>query len=64
MGESGFGNSELPGECGLSVNPVVSLKRILMPFGSVDKINNSLLIVNYFIKQKWVIRDGNLEAWG
>ena len=50
MGESGFGNSELPGECGLSVNPVISPKRILIPFGPVDEVNNSWLIVNYFIK--------------
>ena len=50
MGESGFGNSELSGECGLSVNPIISPKRILIPFGSVDEVNNSWLIVNYFIK--------------
>jgi len=50
LGESGFGNSELPGECGLSVNPVVSPKRFLIPFGSVDEVNNSWLIVNYFVK--------------
>ena len=50
LGESGFGNSELPGECGLSVNSVVSPKRILILFGPVDEVNNSWLIVNYFVK--------------
>ena len=50
MGESGFGNSELPGECGLSVNSAVSPKRILISLGSVDEVNNSWLIVNYFTK--------------
>ena len=64
MGESGFRNSELPGECGLSVNPVVSPKRILIPFGSVDEVNNSWLIVNYFVKQQRIIRDGDLRPRG
>jgi hypothetical protein len=50
LGESGFGKSELPGKSGLSVNRVVSPKRILIPFGSVDEVNNSWLIVNYFAK--------------
>jgi hypothetical protein len=50
LGESGFENSELPGECGLSVNSVVSPKRILILFGPVDEVNNSWLIVNYFVK--------------
>jgi len=50
LGESGFGNTELPDECGLRVNSVFSPKRILIPFGSVDEVNNSWLVVNYFVK--------------
>ena len=64
LGESGFGNSELPGECSLGVNPVVSPKCILIPFGSVDEVNNSWLIVNYFVKQQRIIRDGDFRSRG
>jgi len=52
LGESGFGNSELPGECSLRVNPVVSPKRILIFFGSVDEVNNSWLIINNFLNNR------------
>mgnify|MGYP001822966714 CR=1 FL=1 len=64
MGESGFGNSNLPGQSCLSVNPVISPKRILIPFGSVDEVNNSWLVVNYFVKQQRIIWDVDLRPRG
>jgi hypothetical protein len=50
LGESGFGNSDIPGECSLSVNRIVSSKRILIPFGPVDEVNNCWPTVGYLSK--------------
>jgi hypothetical protein len=36
----------------------------LVPFGSVDEVNNSWLIVNYFVKQQRIIRDGDFRPRG
>ena len=57
---------EIPklGKSCLSVNPVISTKRILIPFGSVDEVNNSWLIVDYFVKQQRIIGYFDLRPRG